>query len=261
MRVFVTVKSVRGASNDMESEPEGDAPLACTAREPGVFAAMPARTGTLPPDLVTLIEGMGLKKPRSSAALPVKRDDGDGGFHKVAEELGSRPLNDPLADREMRQVGRGGRHGGQQATRRRRSQARLEHGEAGHGLAALRVAQVAVYRSCTKPSSPARSKSTSLALTLLQVAAGLSLFVMRSRRPCRAGAVTEGVVRGYGKPAGESRARAWRSQPSPLPEWREVDPIRGIPASRTITRPKLPRGRLIAKGDAQRRLCSMGLWR
>ena len=27
---------------------------------------------------------------------------------------------------------------------------------------------------------------------------------------------------------------AWRSQPSPLAEWREVDPIRGIPASGTI---------------------------
>jgi hypothetical protein len=108
---------------------------------------------------------------------------------------------------------------------------------------------------------PSAIKSPSLSLTSLRVAADLSLFVMRSRRPCRARAATEGVVRGYGKPAGESRACAWRSQPSSLPEWREVDPIRGIPASRTIMRPKLARGRLIAEGDAQRRLCFMDLWR
>ena len=39
---------------------------------------------------------------------------------------------------------------------------------------------LAVYRSCTRPSRPVRSKSPSLALTSLQVAADLSLFVMRS---------------------------------------------------------------------------------
>jgi hypothetical protein len=123
------------------------------------------------------------------------------------------------------------------------------------------VQKIPVVLAGTKPSSAARSKSPSLALTSLQEAADLFLFVMRRRRPYRAGAVTEGVVRRYGEPAGESRARARLSQPSSLPEWREVDPIRGIPASRTIMRPKLPRARLIAKGDAQRRLCSMGLWR
>jgi putative transposase len=74
---------------------EGDTPLACTARDAGVpirtverwlmryrrdgLAGLTRRirgdagTYRLPPDLVTLIEGMGLKKPRSSAALIHRR--------------------------------------------------------------------------------------------------------------------------------------------------------------------------------------------
>ena len=74
---------------------EGDAPLARTARDAGVpirtverwltryrrdgLAGLTRRvrddagTHRLPPDLVTLIEGMGLKKPRSSTALIHRR--------------------------------------------------------------------------------------------------------------------------------------------------------------------------------------------
>jgi transposase-like protein len=83
---------------------EGDAPLAYTARDAGVpirtverwltryrrdgLAGLTRRvrgdagTHRLPPDLVTLIEGMGLKKPRSSAALIHRR------VAKVAEAKG-----------------------------------------------------------------------------------------------------------------------------------------------------------------------------
>jgi putative transposase len=83
---------------------EGNVPLACTARDAGVpirtverwltryrrggLAGLTRRvrgdvgTHRLPPDLVTLIEGMGLKKPRSSAALIHRR------VAKVAEAEG-----------------------------------------------------------------------------------------------------------------------------------------------------------------------------
>ena len=83
---------------------EGDVPLACAARDAGVpirtverwltryrrdgLAGLTrgirgdAGTHRLPPDLVTLIEGMGLKKPRSSAALIHRR------VAKVAEAKG-----------------------------------------------------------------------------------------------------------------------------------------------------------------------------
>jgi hypothetical protein len=53
---------------------------------------------------------------------------------------------------------------------------------------------------------PSTVKITQLGFDAAPGGGGLSVFVIRGRRPCRASAVAEGgVVGGYRKPAGESR--------------------------------------------------------